>query len=30
MDLDYPAGPIIDKLSKEGDENAFQFNKLPD
>ena len=27
MDLDYPAGPIIDKLSKEGDENAFQFNK---
>lgn len=27
MDADYPAGPIIDKLSKEGDENAFQFNK---
>ena len=27
MNLDYPAGPIIDKLSKNGDENAFQFNK---
>lgn len=27
MDLDYPAGPIIDKLSKNGDANAFQFNK---
>ena len=25
--LDYPAGPIIDKLSKDGDANAFQFNK---
>lgn len=27
MNLDYPAGPIIDKLSKNGDETAFQFNK---
>lgn len=27
MNLDYPAGPIIDKLSKNGDENAFKFNK---
>jgi N6-L-threonylcarbamoyladenine synthase len=25
MDLDYPAGPIIDKLAKLGDENAFTF-----
>ncbi|TXF75084.1 tRNA (adenosine(37)-N6)-threonylcarbamoyltransferase complex transferase subunit TsaD [Chryseobacterium sp.] len=25
--LDYPAGPIIDKLSKNGNENSFQFNK---
>lgn len=25
--LDYPAGPIIDKLSKNGDENSFKFNK---
>jgi len=27
FDLDYPAGPIIDKLAKDGDENSFQFNK---
>jgi N6-L-threonylcarbamoyladenine synthase len=27
FDLDYPAGPIIDKLAKEGNEDAFQFNK---
>jgi N6-L-threonylcarbamoyladenine synthase len=27
LGLDYPAGPIIDRLSKEGNENAFQFNK---
>ena len=27
MDLDYPAGPIIDKLAKLGDENAFTFGK---
>ncbi|KQR92653.1 tRNA threonylcarbamoyl adenosine modification protein TsaD [Chryseobacterium sp. Leaf180] len=27
MDLDYPAGPIIDRLSKDGDPNAFTFNK---
>ncbi|QDZ61385.1 tRNA (adenosine(37)-N6)-threonylcarbamoyltransferase complex transferase subunit TsaD [Elizabethkingia meningoseptica] len=27
MDLDYPAGPIVDKLAAEGDENAFQFSK---
>mgnify|MGYP003605491995 CR=1 FL=1 len=27
FDLDYPAGPIIDKLAKNGDENAFKFNK---
>ena len=25
--LDYPAGPIIDKLSKNGEENSFKFNK---
>ena len=25
--LDYPAGPIIDKLAKEGDADAFTFNK---
>jgi N6-L-threonylcarbamoyladenine synthase len=25
--LDYPAGPIIDQLSKNGNENAFTFNK---
>ena len=25
--LDYPAGPIVDKLSKEGDPNKFKFNK---
>lgn len=27
MDLDYPAGPIIDQLAKDGDGNAFQFSK---
>ena len=27
MDLDYPAGPIIDKLSKLGNENTFTFGK---
>lgn len=27
FDLDYPAGPIIDKLAKNGDQNAFTFNK---
>ena len=27
MDLDYPAGPIIDKLAKLGDEIAFTFGK---
>ncbi len=25
LDLGYPGGPIIDKLSKKGDENAFNF-----
>lgn len=25
--LDYPAGPIVDKLSKNGDGTAFKFNK---
>ena len=27
FDLDYPAGPIIDKLAKLGNENTFKFNK---
>ena len=27
MGLPYPAGPIIDKLAKEGDINAFRFSK---
>ncbi|MBW8359882.1 MAG: tRNA (adenosine(37)-N6)-threonylcarbamoyltransferase complex transferase subunit TsaD [Weeksellaceae bacterium] len=27
LGLDYPAGPIIDRLAKEGNENAFKFNK---
>lgn len=27
FDLDYPAGPIIDRLAKEGNPNAFTFNK---
>ena len=27
FDLDYPAGPIIDKLAREGDPDAFKFNK---
>lgn len=27
FDLDYPAGPIIDRLAKEGNPEAFKFNK---
>lgn len=27
LNLDYPAGPIIDKLSKDGNPDAFKFNK---
>ncbi len=27
FNLDYPAGPIIDQLAKEGNENAFTFSK---
>lgn len=27
FDLDYPAGPIIDKLAKLGNEKTFKFNK---
>lgn len=27
FDLDYPAGPIIDRLAKEGNPDAFAFNK---
>lgn len=27
FDLDYPAGPIVDRLAKEGDPNSFKFNK---
>ncbi len=27
MDFPYPAGPIIDKLAKEGNKNAFSFAK---
>lgn len=27
FDLDYPAGPIVDRLAKEGNPDAFQFNK---
>ena len=27
MDLPYPGGPMIDKLAKKGNPNAFQFNK---
>ena len=27
MGLGYPGGPIIDRLAKEGDENAFRFAK---
>lgn len=27
FDLDYPAGPIIDKLSKEGNAESYKFNK---
>ncbi|UOE40305.1 tRNA (adenosine(37)-N6)-threonylcarbamoyltransferase complex transferase subunit TsaD [Chryseobacterium suipulveris] len=25
--LDYPAGPIVDRLAKKGNENLFKFNK---
>ena len=25
--LDYPAGPIVDRLAREGDPNSFKFNK---
>lgn len=27
LGLDYPAGPIVDKLAKEGNPNAFTFGK---
>ena len=27
FDLDYPAGPIVDRLAKTGNPNAFKFNK---
>ncbi|UBB90559.1 tRNA (adenosine(37)-N6)-threonylcarbamoyltransferase complex transferase subunit TsaD [Candidatus Kaistella beijingensis] len=27
FELDYPAGPIVDRLAKNGDENSFKFNK---
>lgn len=27
FDLDYPAGPIIDRLAKDGNPNTFSFNK---
>lgn len=27
LDLDYPAGPIVDRLAKSGNENAFEFSK---
>ncbi len=27
MDLPYPGGPMVDKLAKEGNPNAIQFNK---
>lgn len=27
LNLDYPAGPIIDRLAKEGNPDAFKFNK---
>ncbi|MBB6332846.1 N6-L-threonylcarbamoyladenine synthase [Chryseobacterium sediminis] len=27
FNLDYPAGPIIDRLAKEGNPDAFKFNK---
>ncbi len=27
FELDYPAGPIVDRLAKEGNPNAFQFGK---
>ncbi|MPS73588.1 MAG: tRNA (adenosine(37)-N6)-threonylcarbamoyltransferase complex transferase subunit TsaD [Chryseobacterium sp.] len=27
FDLDYPAGPIVDRLAKEGNPDAYKFNK---
>lgn len=27
FDLDYPAGPIVDRFAKTGDKNSFKFNK---
>ena len=27
LNLDYPAGPIVDRLAKSGDENKFKFSK---
>lgn len=27
FELDYPAGPIVDRLAKTGDKNSFKFNK---
>ena len=27
FNLDYPAGPIVDRLAKKGNEKAFEFNK---
>lgn len=27
FNLDYPAGPIVDRLAKRGDKNSFKFNK---
>lgn len=27
FNLDYPAGPIVDRLAKTGDKNSFKFNK---
>lgn len=27
FDLDYPAGPIVDRLAKEGNPDAFSFNR---
>ncbi|WP_312422624.1 tRNA (adenosine(37)-N6)-threonylcarbamoyltransferase complex transferase subunit TsaD [Epilithonimonas sp.] len=27
FDLDYPAGPIVDRLAKDGNPDAFKFNK---
>ncbi|MGZ5210004.1 MAG: tRNA (adenosine(37)-N6)-threonylcarbamoyltransferase complex transferase subunit TsaD [Kaistella sp.] len=27
FNLDYPAGPIVDRIAKTGDKNSFKFNK---